>query len=150
MKKIKDFVLVDTGVLLVADKSYYTKNSTDVEVDKLLDRKAIKVELENGTYEIEYKTDLIRYNNDSDEESMHSRDKKELVVTSGVVYVVDPGYIFYNEDWIKVLEKTDYHDRLPENAIRLGTVYDKGTEKETTNLYGDGEYRVELNFKKIK
>jgi len=122
-KIIVENVGVDAGLIMVADKDYYKKYK-DVFDQKF----SHQFDIDKGEYKVNWR--IKKSWNGS------IQGTGEVNITSGVLYVSDPCYIA--EDWGKWLKDTNVGDIEPNGTLLI----DK--------MGGDGVYKVELTFEKIK
>ncbi len=128
MDKIARDICVDSGTILISDESFYKKwNGEVLDENKELFK---KYKLENGQYKIEWNINRTWNGNISGEGFIN--------IDSGIVIISDPCYHFKNhDDWMKLLNSTDYLTSIPEGSVILDS------------MGGDGTYNVHINFRKM-
>ena len=128
MNEIARDISVDSGTILISDKSFYEKwNGKVLDKNNELFK---KFELENGQYQIEWEIDETWNGNVSGDGYIN--------IDSGIVIISDPCYHFKNhDDWMKLLNSTDYLASMPEGVMILDS------------MGGDGTYNVHINFRKM-
>ena len=128
MNEIARDISVDSGTILISDKSFYEKwNGKVLDENNELFK---KFELENGQYQIEWEIDETWNGNVSGDGYIN--------IDSGIVIVSDPCYHFENhDDWMKLLNSTDYLTSMPEGVMILDS------------MGGDGSYDVHIKFRRM-
>lgn len=127
MNKVIRNVGVDAGLIMVSDFDFFNQFKSK----KFEERLSYKIDVPIGTYDVHWKIPHT-WVGPVDGDGI-------LEVTSGIVVVSDPCYLIddHNE-WIDLLNKTNYLQEPPPGTI----VLDK--------MGGDGTYNVHLNLKRRK
>ena len=116
---------VDAGLIMIADEDFFKSLSSY----KFESGNSRIFSLEPGNYHTEWSIDDT-YNGDVSGDGL-------LKVTSGRVIVSDPCYLVDDHDeWIKLLDKYDFFNTVPEGTLVLDS------------MGGDGCYDVEVSFRK--
>ncbi len=116
---------VDAGLILVSDRDYFLSWKGTIQRDL-----SWVIDIEPGMYKVRWRIKNTWNGSVSGSGG--------LLVTSGKVVVSDPCYIVWDKLWEKWLAQTDFGRRPDTGTV----VLDK--------MGGDGEYVVELDFKKIE
>jgi hypothetical protein len=120
-------IAVDAGMIMIADFGYLTKMECTPSDLSELERLGKTFKVPNSKYMVSWNIDDT-YNGDI--EGWNS-----IVVKSGKIVVVDPCYVFQNDNqerWMKWLEDTHYGDEINESAFCI------------SEMGGDDLYTVKL------
>jgi len=123
MNLVAKDVLVDSGTIMICDKSFYNRFSNPIFEERLTTIKKVKP----GKYKLNW-----RINGPINGEGV-------LDVITGEVVICDPCYpANHNHDeWMKLLNSTEYLKKSP-----IGTVV-------MDSMGGDGSYNVHFSIIKI-
>jgi len=124
MKKIVKDICVDSGLILISDKTFYNKYNgvVDEELCK-------KIKIKNGTYKVNWYI--------SNTWNGRVEGKGILKVNSEEIIVSDPCYHFQkgsNLEWARVLNDTNYFTKEPDGCVVLN------------KMGGDGCFNVHFNL----
>lgn len=127
---------VDSGMIIVADKSYFSKTRDSFKDVKKMGK---VLEIPKGKYKVEY---IIPLDDDGDSDTRICEGVETLEVTTGEIVVIDPCYVIgekSGDGWMKWLNETEYGSDI--NSSKAFGIDSMG---------GDGCYEVHLNFVEIK
>ena len=115
---------VDSGTIMICDKSYYNKYGY-----KFDERLSFKRKVPCGKYLCHWSIPET-WNGPVEGEEL-------LEVTTGTIIVSDPCYCVEDSSWDRVIKDTDCLEKIPEGVVLL----DK--------MGGDGEYTVKVSLELV-